>query len=356
MALALALLASTPLLPWGCAAAPTPPAAPVSMEPQRLRAFSFREPHMGSFVAITLYAGDADAAQRAADDAYARVEELIAVYSDYAPDSELSRLSRTSGSARAVAVSEDLWIVLHRAGEMSQLTGGLFDITIGPYKRLWRRSRRQRELPRAEHLAQAAAAVGWRHVELDARTRSVTLRAPGMDLDLAALAPGRIADEALRVLRERHGLRHALVDVSGDVVCGDPPPGRPGWRIATVSLQPQGTPTSHLIVSNCSVSTSGDAFQFIEIEGIRYSHILDPRTGLGTTKPMRATVVAPDGITADALATAACLLEPDAALRLIEQDGARASLLIAQGDGAIERRTAGFDSIPREPSPQDAGN
>jgi thiamine biosynthesis lipoprotein len=306
---------------------------------------------MGSFVAITVYAPDSDAAQRAVDDAYTRVEQLIAVYSDYDPHSELSRLCQSSGSGRAVAVSDDLWVVLYRAREMSQLTGGLFDVTIGPYKRLWRRSRRQRELPRPEHLAKAAAAVGWRHVELDARTRSVTLRAPGMDLDLAALAPGHIADEALRVLRERHRLPRALVDVSGDVVCGDPPPDRPGWRIATVPLRPQGPPSSYLIVSNCSVSTSGDAFQFIEIDGVRYSHILDPRTGLGVTRPMRATVVARDGITADALATASCLLDPEAALRLIEQAGAQASLLISENESVVERHTAGYQAIPHEPAP-----
>jgi thiamine biosynthesis lipoprotein len=182
---------------------------------------------------------------------------------------------------------------------------------------LWRRARRQRELPDPARLAAAREAVGWRHLELDPKTRQARLSAPNMRLDLGAIAKGFAADEALAVLR-RKGIRRALVAGSGDMAFGDPPPGRKGWRIEVAPLDVPGAPASRFVhLSNCGIATSGDVFQHVEIAGIRYSHIVDPRTGVGLTDHSLVTVIAPDCMTADTLSTTVSVLGPVSGFALV---------------------------------------
>src|SRR5690606_33737492 len=119
---------------------------------------------------------------------------------------------------------------------------------------------------------------------------------------------GYAADEALQVLKS-HGITRAMIDASGDIVLGDPPPGDRGWRIGIAPLEsPDAPPSRFLVLRNASVATSGDAFQHVLIDGKRYSHIIDPHTGLGLTEPASVTVIAADGITADSLASAVNVL------------------------------------------------
>ncbi|MBM3853126.1 MAG: FAD:protein FMN transferase, partial [Verrucomicrobia bacterium] len=137
--------------------------------------------------------------------------------------------------------------------------------------------------------------------------RTVTLHAAGMQLDLGGIAKGYAADEALAVLA-RLSLPHAMVAAGGDLALGDAPPGAPGWK---VELAPFGRPSSDaltVVVANAGVSTSGDVEQFVEIAGIRYSHVVDPRTALGLTVPIAVTVIAPHAAIADGLATACSVL------------------------------------------------
>jgi thiamine biosynthesis lipoprotein len=134
-----------------------------------------------------------------------------------------------------------------------------------------------------------------------------------------AIAKGYAADEALAVLIER-GLPRALVAASGDMAVGDPPPGEEGWRIEVARLDVPDAPAPPiLLLKNCGVATSGDVYQHLEINGVRYSHIIDPRTGLGLTDHSLVTIVAPDCISADSLATAVSVLGPGEGQRLIEE-------------------------------------
>ncbi len=122
-----------------------------------------------------------------------------------------------------------------------------------------------------------------------------------MQLDLGAIAKGYAADEALAMLRA-HGVRQALIAVSGDIVAGDPPPGKEGWTIGVANTGEQ------LVLHNAAVSTSGDSEQSLKISGVRYSHIIDPKTGLGLTSRLTVTVIARRGLDADPLATAISVL------------------------------------------------
>jgi thiamine biosynthesis lipoprotein len=165
---------------------------------------------MGVPVRIALYSTDAEAANRAAKAVYARFAELNRIMSDYDPDSELSRLGRSAPHDKPVAVSQPLWLVLHRAQQLAEQTGGAFDVTVGPMVRLWRRSRRSGELPSPERIEQAQAAVGFRHLLVDDVKHSVRLTRPKMQIDLGGIAMGYAVDEGLRILK-KHGIHSAMM-------------------------------------------------------------------------------------------------------------------------------------------------
>lgn len=281
--------------------------------------FEFESKHMGTTFRIVLYAADRNTAKKAADAAFARVAELDGIMSDYKKDSELMQLCKKFEQAvgEPVKVSRELFYVLQKAEEMSKKSQGAFDVTVGPVVQLWRLARRTQELPDAKELAAARAKVGYQKVKLDPAEQTVQLLTPGMQLDLGGIAKGYAADEALRVLRDHFGIRQALVAASGDITCGDPPPDHDGWTVAIAPISRNQKPRT-LKLANAAVSTSGDLEQFVEIGGVRYSHVLDPRTGLGLTGRRSVTVIAPQGITADSMTKAVSVLPVDAALKLVE--------------------------------------
>lgn len=287
---------------------------------------------MGMPFRIVVYAPGRAAAEAGAASAFGRVAALDAIFSDYDTDSELSRLSQTAGQDMAVPVSDELWRVLDWAQALARRTGGAFDITAGPCISLWRKARRTRHLPSPQSLATACEAVGHTKLHLDSRRRTARLEVPYMRLDLGAVAKGRALDAALDVLRRR-GLPRAMIHCGGDMALGDAPPGKRGWRIEIAPLEPAGgRPVRFAVLRRCGLATSGDAFQHVKIAGVRYSHIVNPRTGIGLTDCSLVTVIAPDAMTADGLATAVSVLGPEAGLALIEAT-ARTAVLVERQPG-----------------------
>jgi thiamine biosynthesis lipoprotein len=273
---------------------------------------------MGVPFRIVLYAADTNSADKAADAAFERVKQLNDIMSDYDPDSELSKLSQSSGQGREVTVSGELWFVLKRAEDLSQRSDGAFDVTVGPFVNLWRRARRQHQLPDPARLAQARQAVGYQHMRLNAKAQTVELLVPNMRLDLGGIAKGYAIDEALRTLKHR-GIKQALVEGGGDVRVTEPPPGKKGWRFDLSSLDATNAPPDRfLLLKNAAISTSGDLYQRLEIDGKRYSHIVDPRTGIGLTDHSLVSVIAHDSITADSLTKVVSVLGPEKGLEFIE--------------------------------------
>ena len=197
-------------------------------------------------------------------------------------------------------------------------SGGAFDVTLGAVTRLWREARREHRLPDAAALRDALRHCGFRKLHLDTATRTLTVDDPALRLDVGGIAKGYAADEALSALT-RSGIRSALVAVSGDLAFSDPPPGLRGWKIDAGGSVRE--------LSNAAVSTSGDAEQHVDVDGRRYSHIIDPATGMGLTHSITATVIAPHGIDADGLATAVSILGSERGLALVRtRPGASAIL------------------------------
>lgn len=301
-----------------------------------LRRMEFHGALMGTKFTITLFDRDQSHAEAAVEAAFRRIADLERIMSDYEADSELNLLCQDP-AGKPVPVSTDLFDILVDARKFSEISDGAFDVTVGPYVRLWRFARKRKVMPSFSEIAAAREAVGWRYVELDPGSRTVTLRHANMRLDLGGIAKGYAADQALEVLKSR-GIARALIAASGDIAIGEPPPGHSGWRISITGLNTQtntGSNAPTLVLRNAAVSTSGDTEQFIEIEGVRYSHIVSPRTGLGLTQRIQATIVAPNATSTDALATAVCILGPVKGLAMIERLPKTYALVVFEENGRL---------------------
>lgn len=298
--------------------------------------FTFEAVEMGTLFRITLYARDEKSAEAASTAARERVKQLNASLSDYLPESEINRLSSSSGKGKPVKVSDDLWNVLSLSHRIAEKTDGAFDVTVGPLIKAWRHTRRQQKLPSPELLAKMKARVGYKNMVLDESAHTVKLLAPDMNLDVGGMAKGYAVDEALKVLK-KHGIKRALVAAGGDIAGSEPPPGEKGWRIMITPLDAEGAPPPRFVLlRNSAVSTSGDTHQRVEIDGVRYSHIVDPRTGLGITDHSLVSVLAPDCTTTDLLETTITVLGPEKGIKLIADTPGTAVYIVRKPEGKIE--------------------
>jgi len=295
---------------------------------------------MGTLVRIELYASGERQAADAFRAAFDRIAQLDTILSDYRPDSELNRISR-SAVGQSVEVGSDLFAVLAASQKLAHETGGAFDVTLGPVTRLWRQARKENRLPDGEALREAAKRCGYQKLHLDPGRQTITFDEPGMLLDVGGIAKGYAADAALAVL-SRLGIRSALVAASGDLAFSNPPPGQSGWKI--------GVDSRTLVLSNAAVSTSADAEQHLVSGGQRYSHIIDSSTAMGLTRPIAVTIVARRGVDADGLATAVSALGPERGLALIEKQPGAAALIVT-GE-VVESSRWSLIKAPAQPAPE----
>jgi len=312
----------------------TEPAA----SPEALERFEYTRVVMGVKARIVLYAESEEGAQDEAAAAFERLEEIEQALSDYRRESEVNRLCERE-AGEPVEVSDDLFRVLAMSARVAEASGGAFDCTVGPIVRLWREARRSGTAPAPDDLEAARAVVGHELVELDEDARTATLARDGMQLDFGGIAKGYAASRAVEWLAKR-GHARALVDIGGDLALGAPPPGEPGWRVR-IATGLGGDRT--LTLSDVAVATSSGEVQFVEIDGVKYSHIIDPRTGAPLTAPIGVSVVAKDGAIADALASAVSVLGGNKGTDLvIEFEDAEALVVEMQPLGRTEWTTRGF--------------
>lgn len=282
-----------------------------------LHRFTFTSVEMAVPVKITLYAENETRAKEAAEAAFLRFRDLNARLSDYNPASELRQFCDHARAGEFRTVSVDVWVTLRESVRIAELSDGAFDPTVGQVVRLWRRARLQKKLPPEREIERTLETVGYENLQFDEKTRSLAITRPGVRVDLGGIAKGYAIDEALATLRT-HGITRAMVDAGGDVGLADPPPGEDGWMVGI--LPPDGDPAAirFLTLANCGLANSGDLAQFVEVDGVRYSHIVDPKTGLGLTHRAAVSVIAPTAMTADALASAVSVLGTERGIALIE--------------------------------------
>jgi thiamine biosynthesis lipoprotein len=264
---------------------------------------------MGVAWTVTVFTETLPKAEKAITAALDEVSRLENVLSDYQPTSELCQLSALAPTPCPKKVSPDLWEVLVQAAAWRDRSQGAFDPTVGVFTALWRKARQTRHLPSVRHLATARNASGPEAFRIE-DAHKVSLLKPDMRLDLGGIGMGFAIDRALNIVQS-HGIAVAMIDASGDIgVIGRPP------------------------------DSDGDAFQAIEIEGIRYSHIVDPRTGIGVVGSAGVTVIAPDATTADALATTLSVLGPEAGYKFVEKTEDCSARFVWYEAGKVRVRTS----------------
>ncbi len=310
-------------------ASPIPPLADSVVQ---TRGYEFSFPAMGTQVELKAFHHDEALVRIGFELVQQRVAELEAILTDYNPKSETRQLT-AAAQGGFTSVSDPLWQVLHASDHWHKLGEGAFDASLGQLTQLWRKYRPTKRLPTTDEIEQARQRTGWRHVQLNPDKQQIRFSIDDLRLDFGAIGKGFIVDRAFELL-QTHGLDCSLVNVSGNMRAGEPPPERPGWRIEIAPLERGGQPLRRIYLKQASIATSGDLWQFVLIDGVRRSHILDPRTGIGVAGPVCATAISPTATDADALATTACILGFERA-QLIAATLEDTELLVATKIGSV---------------------
>jgi thiamine biosynthesis lipoprotein len=289
--------------------------------------FSREEAIMGTSIKVELWAIDRAAGESAIDAVMNEMHRIDRAMSPHKPDSELSRINRDAATM-AVKLSDEMFTLLARSIEFSDLSGGAFDITYAGVGHLY--DYRQGVQPTEDEIALARAAVGYRHLILDARERSVRFARDGVRIDLGGFAKGHVVDTSARILQMR-GIRHAIVSAGGDSrVIGDRR-GRP-WTIGIRDPRREGEVVAVLPLEDVAISTSGDYERFFEKNGVRCHHLIDPATGRSPSSVRSVTILAEDGLTTEALSKTVFVLGVVKGLRLVESlPGVDAVVIDADG-------------------------
>jgi thiamine biosynthesis lipoprotein len=298
---------------------------------------------MGTAIRVELWAEVPEQAAAAIDAVMAEMRRIDAAMSPFKPDSELSRVNRDAAQ-RPVPVSRELFDLLARSIEFSRLSDGAFDVTFASVGALYDYRRGIR--PSEQALAAAREAVGYRHLILDAQAGTVRFARPGVRIDLGGFAKGHAVDNAAAIL-QRHGIAHAIVSAGGDSrIVGDRR-GRP-WTIGVRDPRRAGEIVAVLPLQDVAVSTSGDYERYFEAAGRRFHHVIDPRTGKSPDHIRSVTVIADDGLTAEALAKCVFVMGVQKGLQFVaSQPGADA--VVVDADGALSYTTGLSDDGRRQP-------
>ena len=273
-------------------------------------------------VRVILYAETEAVADACAEAVYRRFDEINASMSDYDPSSEILQLGVDNDLRFRKdsccddgwrTISDDLFAVLQYSRYYAELSDGAFDVSVSPLVQLWRRAKRLRRMPSREEIENVRSLVGSHLWELDdsGGQKRVRLHRARMRFDFGAIAKGYAVDQAFELIQAQ-GIRSVLVDAGGDMRLGDPPPGEPGWNVGMVEAAAQ-------TLSNISVATSGDMFQYFEVDDKRYSHIIDPKTGMPLVDSCTVTILAGTATESDALASVVSVLGPDRGIALIDR-------------------------------------
>jgi len=303
---------------------------------------------MGTIVEIRVVRANrpVDEVNRALDAAFESVRHIDALMSGYKDDSEVSRINRYA-SENPVAVSPETAEAIGKALELARDSNGAFDVTVLPLLEIWGFAKdREKTVPSQEQINEKMKLVGHELIEFDPANNTVRLKAKGAGIDLSALAKGYAADSAIQSLMA-HGMDSAIINAGGDVYCLGGKTTEKGWRVGVTDPTTDNGLLGYVELKDRAVATSGDYRNYFVVDGVRYSHILDPRTGRPREYgPYSVTVVASSCTDADALATAVFVLGRDDGLRLLKRvPGAEGLIVSGHRDGLEITSTAGWNRL-----------
>ena len=277
--------------------------------------YKFHQVAMGTVIEITLVGDNEEAANKAALRAFQEVKRIEQLMSPWIESADVFRINQSSGKER-VKISNETLEVIKKAQEISELSDGRFDITVGPLAELWRKAREKKIPPSAEEVKEKLGLVNFKNIEMD-REGKVFLKKKGMAVDLGGIAKGYAVDRAFELLKSL-GYKDLIVNAGGDLRVGGLKNNQP-WSIGIQHPRESQNFLARISISDMAVATSGDYERFFIYEGRRYHHIFNPKDGFPTDDCQSVTVLCKEGMMADALATAVFVLGPEKGYALCQK-------------------------------------
>jgi thiamine biosynthesis lipoprotein len=277
--------------------------------------FKYHQIAMGTVIEITLIADDEEAANKTSLQAFQEIKRIETLMSPWLDSSDVTRINRSAGK-EWVKVSPETMEVIKKAQEISELSEGGFDITVGPLTELWRKAREKKIPPSIEEVKEKLGLVNFKNIEMDQEGK-VFLKKKGMAINLGGIAKGYAVDRAFKLLKSL-GYRNLIVNAGGDLRVGGFKNNQP-WSIGIQDPRNPQKIMAKVSVTDTAVATSGDYEKFFLYQGKRYHHIFSPKDGFPTEGCQSVTILYKDGMTADALATAVFVLGPEKGYTLCQK-------------------------------------
>lgn len=293
----------------------------------KVQEFRKAEKLMGNAFEITVVGENKDWAEERIDEAISEIKRIEKLLTTFADDSETNKINLNAG-IKPVQVSSEVFELIERSQRISTLTDGAFDITYGSVdKRLWNFDRGMTNLPDVETAKAMVRLINYQNVLLDKNACSVFLKKAGMRIGFGGIGKGYAAEMAKRLLLQQ-GVTSGVVNASGDIsTWGNQANGKP-WTIGIASPDYAGQPFSYLNISNMAIATSGNYEKYIVVDGKKYSHTINPKTGLPITGIKSVTIICPNAEIADAMATPVTIMGVKAGLNLVNQIDQMACIII----------------------------
>lgn len=272
---------------------------------------------MGSRFDITVVAGSEEEGNRYIDLAVAEISRIERLISSWDPASQTSEVNRNAG-IKPVKVDAELFNLIDRSMAISRLTDGAFDISYASMDKVWHFDGSMTEMPSEESIQASVAKVGYQNIVLDREKMTVFLKLPGMKIGFGAIGKGYAADKAKELL-QKQGVVAGIINASGDMNTWGTQPTGEDWKVGIVNPMNKNRVFAVLPLHQGAVATSGDYEKYVTFNGVRYTHIINPKTGYPATGIISATIFAPNAELADAFATSCFVLGIDVAIDRINQ-------------------------------------
>jgi thiamine biosynthesis lipoprotein len=290
--------------------------------------YKYHQVSMGTVIEITLIGDDEERANKAVLQAFQEIKRIETLMSPWLDSSDVTRINRSAGKER-VKVSPETFEVIQKAQEISELSEGGFDITIGPLTELWREARKKKIPPSIEEVKEKLGLVNFKNIETDQEGK-VFLKKKGMAIDLGGIAKGYGVDRAFELLKSL-GYRNLIINAGGDLRVGGLKNNQP-WSIGIQNPRESQKLLARISVSNTALATSGDYEKFFIYQGKRYHHIFNPKDAFPAEGCQSVTIIAKDCITADGLATAVFVLGAEKGYSLCQKlDGVKCLIVDKEG-------------------------
>lgn len=299
---------------------------------------------MGSEFQYKLYCNNKPICEKAVRESQERLKQIDSVFSNYREDSILTEVNNNA-SVSPVKVPAEFIDLAKKSIEFSKLTDGAFDITVGNLYELWKSSSKENLLPGKSQIESALKCTGYKKIEIDSVNNTVAFNSNCLELDFGAIGKGYAVDEVVKIVRS-HGIKKGLINFGGNIYALDKQKGEKGWEVGINDPFNLSSVIDFIKLDKLGVATSGDYQKYFLVDGKRYSHIIDPHTGLPVENLSSVTVLADSATKADALSTAFSVMGKNKTKEFGDNEGV-AGVMIIDGDRSNYKvyKSPGFKSI-----------